>query len=363
MKAAGRTVKISFEFPEHDKVILTNVNGDTYISKSEELMDFLHGTKTEPLPDAETERTDMTAKEFFTAPGSPLTLDFLNPQEKEFLLEMIELYAKGKVKQATSPVEAVRLERVESEWSKDYTGKVDDTKPYKGAKCLVNDGDALRNATVDNVDLLNKKYDVFIDGIGTKISNIPFTVWRPTNAGAGGVSEGEAVPDVIYKAVQYGMWYALNSQHQNEVPKGNVLQWLYSNYPCFAPESFKVPATTLPASEPSEGQVETAANNFLLENSLSPRVDHWSFKQGVRWATNNRYAGVQDKPGEGWQDGTPEVNEKFGESEYVLGMESELSVPVVCWYNKKMNGWYVAHHLAASIPITIIKWRPLSLTQ
>jgi hypothetical protein len=50
------------------------------------------------------ENKDMTAKEFFDAPGGGITLDAIcNPEEKEFLLDMIELYAAGKVRQATKP--------------------------------------------------------------------------------------------------------------------------------------------------------------------------------------------------------------------------------------------------------------------
>jgi hypothetical protein len=63
---------------------------------------------------------------------------------------------------------------------------------------------------------------------------------------------------------------------------------------------------------------------------------------------------------DGWVETTPETNEKFGESEYVLGLESDGGTPVVCWYNSKMGSWYVAHHLAPSIAINIIKWKPLT---
>jgi hypothetical protein len=44
--------------------------------------------------------TDMTAAEYFNGEESPLTLDkILQPQERDFLLEHIELYAQGKVNQ------------------------------------------------------------------------------------------------------------------------------------------------------------------------------------------------------------------------------------------------------------------------
>jgi hypothetical protein len=114
MKAAGYWVKASDRLPNEKimeyglgSIFIRNIQshhgGMIYISELKK-MDGLENVEwlddTQPLPDAETERTDMTAREFFTDPGSPLTLDFLNPEEKDFLLEMIELYAKGKVHQA-----------------------------------------------------------------------------------------------------------------------------------------------------------------------------------------------------------------------------------------------------------------------
>lgn len=36
-------VEIKVEFKDHNKVVLIKQNGDTYTSKSEDLMDFLHG--------------------------------------------------------------------------------------------------------------------------------------------------------------------------------------------------------------------------------------------------------------------------------------------------------------------------------
>lgn len=42
---------ITVEYPEHDKVVLTNSQGDTYTSKSEGLIDFLHAAKFSPEVD------------------------------------------------------------------------------------------------------------------------------------------------------------------------------------------------------------------------------------------------------------------------------------------------------------------------
>ena len=47
---------------------------------------------------------DMTAREYFDGEGSPLTLSKIcNDEEKEFLLQHIELYASGKVHQSKQP--------------------------------------------------------------------------------------------------------------------------------------------------------------------------------------------------------------------------------------------------------------------
>ena len=53
----------------------------------------------------------------------------------------------------------------------------------------------------------------------------------------------------------------------------------------------------------------------------------------------------------------PSLNEKYGESDYVLGFENE-NMPVVCWYHKS-GEWIVAHHKADSLPIKITHWMPL----
>ena len=38
-----KTVTLEIEFKDHRKVVLTDKAGNTYTSKSEELIDFLHG--------------------------------------------------------------------------------------------------------------------------------------------------------------------------------------------------------------------------------------------------------------------------------------------------------------------------------
>jgi DNA-binding CsgD family transcriptional regulator len=49
-KPGSRKVFIEVEFKDHDRVILTNQYGDTYTSKSEELIDFLHEKQPAPKP-------------------------------------------------------------------------------------------------------------------------------------------------------------------------------------------------------------------------------------------------------------------------------------------------------------------------
>lgn len=57
------TITITVEFKNHREVILTNPQGDTYTSTSEELKDFLHYAKT-PVS-AATNRLFMDGKELF----------------------------------------------------------------------------------------------------------------------------------------------------------------------------------------------------------------------------------------------------------------------------------------------------------
>jgi hypothetical protein len=64
----------------------------------------------------------------------------------------------------------------QSEWSTEYSGV---PLMEVGDKCLSHDGDTMRNATVINVNRSAKTYDVEIDGLGTKMSNIPMHIWRP----------------------------------------------------------------------------------------------------------------------------------------------------------------------------------------
>lgn len=47
------TITISVDYKDHDKVVLTNSAGDTYTSKSEELIDFLHSAANASTPAGE----------------------------------------------------------------------------------------------------------------------------------------------------------------------------------------------------------------------------------------------------------------------------------------------------------------------
>lgn len=54
-------------------------------------------------------------------------------------------------------------------------------RPIIGARCLSSfgEGDVLRNSVVVDIDEQNKTYTVVAEGLGTKMSGIPFKKWRP----------------------------------------------------------------------------------------------------------------------------------------------------------------------------------------
>ncbi len=73
---------------------------------------------------------DMTPREYFCGDGSPLTLDKIcTPEEREFLLAHIELYARGKVHQSKQGAEVREVKSKEeilkelSEKTGDYGGE------------------------------------------------------------------------------------------------------------------------------------------------------------------------------------------------------------------------------------------------
>ena len=55
----------------------------------------------------------------------------------------------------------------------------------------------------------------------------------------------------------------------------------------------------------------------------------------------------------------PEVNEKWGESDYVLVYHNPTSDQGVAWNNSKMKRWYLSHSLTPSLPINVTHWMPL----
>ncbi len=55
----------------------------------------------------------------------------------------------------------------------------------------------------------------------------------------------------------------------------------------------------------------------------------------------------------------PKVNDKFDDSDYVLGFEYGNQHPVVCWYNHADKHWIVSHYKADSFSIDISHWMPL----
>lgn len=58
------------------------------------------------------------------------------------------------------------------------------------------------------------------------------------------------------------------------------------------------------------------------------------------------------------EENLPDANNKFNESEYVLGYD-EMRNTVVVWYNSIECNWYVAHFLAKTEPLIITHWQPL----
>jgi len=94
--------------------------------------------ESEPSPCEDVQSNDMTAREFFDSPESPVTLDKIcSPVEKEFLLDTIEMYAKGKVHQALKGQQTVGedVQRMaELEVEKQGWGKYEGTSEQVGIK-------------------------------------------------------------------------------------------------------------------------------------------------------------------------------------------------------------------------------------
>lgn len=109
-----------------------SVNG-YYDQKEEESKQFDNREQLPAEPPSDnTQSIDMTAKEFFNGEGGALTLDFLNHDERDFLIHMIELYAAGKVKNALKDNTQIRdgWVRVE-DMEKEYKRGFDDGVKYR----------------------------------------------------------------------------------------------------------------------------------------------------------------------------------------------------------------------------------------
>jgi len=39
-------------------------------------------------------------------------------------------------------------------------------------------------------------------------------------------------------------------------------------------------------NEPMQNRIAKAADKFLVDNSTTPHIDHWSFRMGARWMEN-----------------------------------------------------------------------------
>ena len=60
----AEAVTLKVEWKDHDKIVLTNKNGDTYTSKSEDLMDFLHSAGAEAEAERNKSVSIQDAKQF-----------------------------------------------------------------------------------------------------------------------------------------------------------------------------------------------------------------------------------------------------------------------------------------------------------
>ena len=105
---------MKIEYPEHGMVVLTNEGGDTYTSKSEELMDFLHGVK--PLDPCEME-FDLEYKlklfreiesENFDANGKRYTNVNFGKETSEMMLQLINELESALAKHETNISKAKR---------------------------------------------------------------------------------------------------------------------------------------------------------------------------------------------------------------------------------------------------------------
>jgi hypothetical protein len=55
----------------------------------------------------------------------------------------------------------------------------------------------------------------------------------------------------------------------------------------------------------------------------------------------------------------PSVDNRFGESDYILCIDKISHQQFVGWYDKNLKQWFVAHHLASNQPVNVSHWTPL----
>lgn len=119
-----------------------------------------------------------------------------------------------------------------------------------------------------------------------------------------------------------------------------------------------------------EEQLKEAIDKVAQEQSspVGKIYDTLSIESALQCPSILRHADPEIMKQAGWvreeewisvEDRLPEqTSEKFGESDYVLGM-CQMKQQVVCWYNHKSKDWVVAHYRASSEPITVTHWKPL----
>ena len=101
---------------------------------------------------------------------------------------------------------------------------------------------------------------------------------------------------------------------------------------------------------------ESDSESVLNENALwQNRRDN--FIAGYNAAT------TPSVKADGWvsvEDGLPECNEKFGDSDYYSCKDENSSgTPFVAWYNNKTNVWKLAHHAVPNISVNVTHYRSL----
>ena len=113
----------------------------------------------------------------------------------------------------------------------------------------------------------------------------------------------------------------------------------------------------------SADQVEELAEKYASEYyDKAIHLIGWSNTKHGFIAGHNT-ATTPSVKADGWvsvEDGLPECNEKFGDSDYYSCKDENSSgTPFVAWYNNKTNVWKLAHHAVPNISVNVTHYRSL----